>query len=217
MLVDESRLAPAAVAAVSAGRGAAAPGGPKRWVSLRRAPSAAAFAFWCWKPSPSQPRHGYEIIQHIEQRAGGSYRPSPGVIYPTLQMLEELEHARVVEQDGKKGLCHHRRSARPISRRIVATVDEFYARFTEDQPWESYAEDFAELMKRVGRLMTTFRKGAHRGRMSPATMRDHSSRAGRGAAQNRRRLERPSALRARTLPIGSNSAPARGRSTGVFS
>ena len=50
----------------------------------------------------NQPRHGYEIIQHIEQRASGSYRPSPGVIYPTLQMLEELEHARVVEQDGRK-------------------------------------------------------------------------------------------------------------------
>src|ERR1044071_5710680 len=47
-------------------------------------------------------RHGYEVIQHIEERAGGSYRPSPGVIYPTLQLLEELGHARVVDQDGRK-------------------------------------------------------------------------------------------------------------------
>jgi DNA-binding PadR family transcriptional regulator len=118
----------------------------------------------------SQPRHGYEIIQHIEQRAGGAYRPSPGVIYPTLQMLEELEHARVVEQDGRKvyAITDAGKADLETNR---GTVDEFYARFTEDQPWESYAEDFAELMKRVGRLMTTFRKGAHRGRMSPATMR----------------------------------------------
>lgn len=117
-----------------------------------------------------QPRHGYEIIQHIEQRAGGSYRPSPGVIYPTLQMLEELEHARVVEQEGRKvyAITDAGKAELEANR---ATVDEFYARFAEDQPWESYAEDFAELMKRVGRLMTTFRKGAHRGRMSPATMR----------------------------------------------
>jgi DNA-binding PadR family transcriptional regulator len=117
-----------------------------------------------------QPRHGYEIIQHIEQRAGGSYRPSPGVIYPTLQMLEELEHARVVEQDGRKvyAITDAGKTDLETNR---SSVDEFYARFTEDQPWESYAEDFAELMKRVGRLMTTFRKGAHRGRMSPATMR----------------------------------------------
>src|SRR6187399_1319871 len=44
-----------------------------------------------------QSRHGYEVIQHIEQRAKGSYRPSPGVIYPTLQMLEELGLAQIVE------------------------------------------------------------------------------------------------------------------------
>ena len=49
-----------------------------------------------------RPRHGYEVIQVIEERSGGSYRPSPGVIYPTLQMLEELGHARVVEQDNRK-------------------------------------------------------------------------------------------------------------------
>jgi len=117
-----------------------------------------------------QPRHGYEIIQHIEQRAGGSYRPSPGVIYPTLQMLEELEQARVVEQDGRKvyAITDAGKTELETNR---SSVDEFYARFTEDQPWESYAEDFAELMKRVGKLMMTFRKGAHRGRMSPNTMR----------------------------------------------
>jgi DNA-binding PadR family transcriptional regulator len=117
-----------------------------------------------------QPRHGYEIIQHIEQRAGGSYRPSPGVIYPTLQMLEELQHARVVEQEGKKVYAITDLGKVDLETNRTS-VDEFYARFTEDQPWESYAEDFAELMKRVGRLMQTFRKGAHRGRMSPTTMR----------------------------------------------
>jgi len=36
-----------------------------------------------------QPHHGYELIKAIEERSGGFYRPSPGVIYPTLQMLEE--------------------------------------------------------------------------------------------------------------------------------
>jgi len=118
----------------------------------------------------SQPRHGYEIIQHIEQRAGGVYRPSPGVIYPTLQMLEELEHAQVVEQQGRK-VYAITDAGRADLEANQAAVDEFYARFDEEHPWESYAEDFAELMKRVGRLMQTFRRGAHRGRMSPATMR----------------------------------------------
>ena len=49
-----------------------------------------------------QPRHGYEIIREIEDRVAGSYSPSPGVIYPTLTMLEELGHATVSEGNGKK-------------------------------------------------------------------------------------------------------------------
>jgi DNA-binding PadR family transcriptional regulator len=49
-----------------------------------------------------KPRHGYEIIKAIEDRFGGSYSPSPGVVYPTLTMLEELGHATVEESGGKK-------------------------------------------------------------------------------------------------------------------
>src|SRR5690348_4681657 len=43
----------------------------------------------------TQPRIGYEIMAAIESMSNGAYRPSPGVIYPTLQLLEELEHVRV--------------------------------------------------------------------------------------------------------------------------
>jgi len=49
-----------------------------------------------------RPRHGYEIIKAIEDRMAGTYSPSPGVIYPTLTLLEELGHATVTEADGKK-------------------------------------------------------------------------------------------------------------------
>lgn len=47
-------------------------------------------------------RHGYEIIKAIEERAGGAYSPSPGVIYPTLTLLEELGYVTVVEEAGRK-------------------------------------------------------------------------------------------------------------------
>ena len=43
-----------------------------------------------------KPRHGYEIIKAIEERVSGAYSPSPGVIYPTLTLLEELGHVAVV-------------------------------------------------------------------------------------------------------------------------
>src|SRR5690242_9664833 len=49
-----------------------------------------------------RPRHGYEIMQAIEERSGGAYRPSPGVVYPTLQLLEELGHAQISEQEARK-------------------------------------------------------------------------------------------------------------------
>jgi len=38
----------------------------------------------------SGPKHGYEIIKALEERSGGRYAPSPGTVYPTLQMLEDL-------------------------------------------------------------------------------------------------------------------------------
>jgi DNA-binding PadR family transcriptional regulator len=51
-----------------------------------------------------KPRHGYELIKAIEDRLGGAYSPSPGVIYPTLTMLEELGYATVAPADGGKKL-----------------------------------------------------------------------------------------------------------------
>jgi DNA-binding PadR family transcriptional regulator len=37
-----------------------------------------------------QPRHGYDLIQSIEEMTGGSYAPSPGIVYPTLTMLQDM-------------------------------------------------------------------------------------------------------------------------------
>ena len=37
-----------------------------------------------------QPRHGYDLIRAIEELTGGRYAPSPGIVYPTLTMLEEM-------------------------------------------------------------------------------------------------------------------------------
>ncbi len=48
------------------------------------------------------PRHGYDIIRELEDRSEGLYKPSPGVIYPTLQMLEEMGYATSKEEEGKK-------------------------------------------------------------------------------------------------------------------
>ncbi len=49
-----------------------------------------------------KPSHGYEIIKSIQERLGGMYAPSPGVVYPMLTMLEEMGHATVVTDGARK-------------------------------------------------------------------------------------------------------------------
>jgi len=49
-----------------------------------------------------KPSHGYEIIRALDERFGGFYTPSPGAVYPTLQMLEDMGYVSAAEQDGKK-------------------------------------------------------------------------------------------------------------------
>ncbi len=63
-----------------------------------------------------QPRHGYELMRALEERTGGSYSPSPGVIYPTLAWLEDMGYAQVeAEGSGRK------------SYRITPEGDAFHA------------------------------------------------------------------------------------------
>ena len=50
----------------------------------------------------AKPAHGYDLIKALEDRMGGGYSPSPGVIYPTLTMLEEQGYASLTAEDGKK-------------------------------------------------------------------------------------------------------------------
>jgi len=49
-----------------------------------------------------KPSHGYELIKGIESRMGGTYAPSPGVIYPSLALLEDMGAVSVAAEGGKK-------------------------------------------------------------------------------------------------------------------
>jgi DNA-binding PadR family transcriptional regulator len=52
----------------------------------------------------AEPRHGYDIIREIETRTGGAYAPSPGIVYPTLTLLEEMGQAEMRPSEGAKRL-----------------------------------------------------------------------------------------------------------------
>ena len=49
-----------------------------------------------------RPAHGYELIRALEERFRGFYSPSPGSVYPTLQLLEDLSYVSATRRDGKK-------------------------------------------------------------------------------------------------------------------
>jgi len=78
-----------------------------------------------------KPRHGYEIIKAIEEHVGGAYSPSPGVIYPTLTMLEELGHVTVSTGDGAKKLHAITTEGRAYLEAHRPSVDALLARMEE--------------------------------------------------------------------------------------
>src|ERR1700686_26525 len=49
-----------------------------------------------------EPGHGYEVMRRLENRSGGIWRPSPGSVYPTLQMLEDEGLVRSESRDGTR-------------------------------------------------------------------------------------------------------------------
>jgi DNA-binding PadR family transcriptional regulator len=49
-----------------------------------------------------EPRNGYQLMQEIEERSGGRWRPSPGSVYPTLQQMEDEGLIRPIEREGTK-------------------------------------------------------------------------------------------------------------------
>jgi DNA-binding PadR family transcriptional regulator len=78
-----------------------------------------------------KPRHGYEIIKAIEERVAGAYSPSPGVVYPTLTMLEELGHVTVSAGEGAKKLHEITAEGRAYLDANRPAVDALLARMNE--------------------------------------------------------------------------------------
>jgi DNA-binding PadR family transcriptional regulator len=117
----------------------------------------------------AQPRHGYEVIQAIAEKSRGAYKPSPGVIYPTLQMLEELGHARTVAQGDRKVYELTAEGRRDLEEH-AADVAEFYDG-NADVSWEQHADEVGQIMRRVGRVARLLKQGMRRGTVRPSTLR----------------------------------------------
>jgi DNA-binding PadR family transcriptional regulator len=78
-----------------------------------------------------QPRHGYELIKAIEDKFGGLYSPSPGVIYPTLTLLEELGYVRPDPAAGARKQFAITPEGTAFLAANRAVVDQIFARMAE--------------------------------------------------------------------------------------
>jgi DNA-binding PadR family transcriptional regulator len=76
--------------------------------------------------------HGYEMIQEIADRSGGLWRPSPGSVYPTLQLLVDEGLIVGTESDGSKRLFELTDEGRAAAEKI------------ETPPWEEIAEGWRD-------------------------------------------------------------------------
>lgn len=115
------------------------------------------------------PRHGYEIIQIIEERSKGAYRPSAGVIYPTLQLLDETGLVSGTEREGRKTYTITA-AGRAELERNRDTVRDFYDQ-QDDAPWEAYAEELGEFSRRLMGLVKTVQRAARHGRINAKSIR----------------------------------------------
>ncbi|GIM80310.1 hypothetical protein Aco04nite_70060 [Winogradskya consettensis] len=76
-----------------------------------------------------RPMHGYEMIQELESRTGGIWRPSPGSVYPTLQLLED-EGLIVAEATGGRKRFTLTEDGRPEAQTAA-----------ENPPWAQFSDD----------------------------------------------------------------------------
>jgi len=97
-----------------------------------------------------KPCHGYEIIRRLEERSHGFYTPSPGAVYPTLQLLEEMGYIEVAHQNGKKVYTITDEGIKFLSKR------EQFAEGIKQQMKDRWSKknttDMRETMVEIGRM-----------------------------------------------------------------
>ncbi|ETW24105.1 PadR family transcriptional regulator [Mycobacterium gastri] len=100
-----------------------------------------------------RPMHGYEMIQQIAERSNDLWRPSPGSVYPTLQLLDDEGLITAGASDGSKKLFELTDEGRAAAEKI------------DTPPWEEIADGVApghlELRRAMGQLLGAVMQAAH--------------------------------------------------------
>lgn len=75
-----------------------------------------------------QPRHGYDLIRVVEERTGGAYAPSPGVVYPTLTLLADMGLIDEAKDEGARKLFSVTEAGRAHLVENAAEVEALFER-----------------------------------------------------------------------------------------
>src|SRR5919199_4274116 len=117
-----------------------------------------------------QPRHGYDIIRALEERFHGFYSPSPGSVYPTLQLLEDQGYVTSSQRDGKR-VYTISDAGRAFLKERADTMDDVRARMASG--WGgNVSPELRGLVDEVRQLgQFVFTQGTHGGLHDPDKVR----------------------------------------------
>jgi len=105
-----------------------------------------------------QPRHGYDIIRAIEERTGGAYAPSPGVIYPTLQLLQDIGHVTQAQGDDARNVFSITPEGRAFIEQNEAVIGDIMARM--NRAGRSHPRAFPAVVAAMDNLKSALRSGS---------------------------------------------------------
>ncbi|ABG03499.1 transcriptional regulator, PadR family [Rubrobacter xylanophilus DSM 9941] len=115
------------------------------------------------------PAHGYQLIKALEERSRGLYAPSPGSVYPTLQMLEDMGYVGSSREDGKK-VYQITEEGRGFLRERRRSLEEVWRRF--GRGWDPGLEgELHEIRHELAHLWRLFGRKARAGRVDQEKLR----------------------------------------------
>lgn len=114
-----------------------------------------------------KPRHGYEIIQELEKQFHGFYSPSPGAVYPTLQLLEDEELIKCEQKTGKKVYALTEIGKQYLNEH-AGELEELRKRM--HHPWGERGQVFHELKDEIGQTARLIFSNAAHGNLTQAKL-----------------------------------------------
>jgi len=103
-----------------------------------------------------EPRHGYQLIKAVEDLTEGDYAPSPGIVYPTLTMLEDMGHIREQKSKDSKKVFEATDEGRAHLEENEDEVDELFEKLEGHGRTRRHGQR-PEIGRAIGNLMTALR------------------------------------------------------------